>query len=190
MKRKLIVFLMSIVACAALLFAVSACSVTSDYSNVSSAYDGIDEAQKIVKTVQVTQGETLLGSKEETYELVEEGYRYTAKERRLNSIGEGDGNSAYTETVTDSKTVAADDVTFGSFPAESALSGAEYSGDEGDVTMTATLSDLSVLNLTAEDVDGSVSVSVEVGGGRMTSMEFTYRSQNGNSVEIAFVYTY
>lgn len=190
MKRKLIVFLMSIATCAALLFAAVACSVTSDYRAVQSAYGRIDEAQKIVKTVQVMQGETLLNSREETYERAEEGYRYTQKERHLNSIGEGDGINAYTETVSESVILSEEEVSFGAFPSESALSEATYSEEASGFTLHAALSDLSVLNLSAEQVDGAVSVFAEVGDERLVLLEVTYLTQNGNSIRIAFDYTY
>lgn len=191
MKKKLTVFLMGAVLCAALLFAATACSMTDNYSSVRSAYSNVDEAQKIVNTVQVLRGDILLSSREETYERIEEGYRYTEKERRLNEIGQGDGNSAYTDTETEPVTVSAENVSFGEFPADTAFKNAVYTeAGEGNITMEATLADLSVLDLSADMVSGDVSARIEVSGEKFVSMEFSYTSSNSNAVTIAWAYTY
>lgn len=191
MKKKLTVFLTGAVLCAALLFAATACSITSDHSGLRSAYNNVDEALKIVKTVQVLQGDILLSSHEETYEQTEEGYLYTEKERRLNEIGQGDGNSAYTDTETAPVTVSAENVSFGEFPANTAFKNAVFTeAEEGSFTMEATLADLSVLDLSADMVSGDVSASIEVSGEKFVSMEFSYTSSNSNAVTIAWAYTY
>lgn len=185
--KKIGTLLVSILAGIALLFTIAACGTLENYAAVSAAYEGVQEAQTIVKKVEVTQGGTSLNSREERYEKAESGYTVTVTVRSLNEIGQGEG--MYSEEVSGPAAVGADEVSFGALPAETAFTNASYTTAEDDVTMTATLS-ASALGLGSGDVSGSISCVIAVTDGNFTSMQISYTSANGNNVSIVFTYTY
>ena len=147
-------------------------------------------ARTAVKEIEVADGSIVLNSRTETYTRTETGYSPVVATRSLNGIGEGDG--MYTETTSPAQDVAADEVSFGEFPAEDVLTDAVYNGDATNMTVSATLSAAyaAELGLDSGDYSGSISVAMEISDGDFVSMEISYTSSNGNAVTIGFTFTY
>lgn len=191
MKKKILaIFAVVLSVCALTLFAACGDDVLTNYEIVKAAYGDVSDAATAVKEIEVTDGSIVLNSRTETYTRTETGYSLVVATRSLNEIGEGDG--MYTETTSPAQDVAADEVSFGEFPAEDVLTDAVYNGDATNMTVSATLSAAyaAELGLDSGDYSGSISVAMEISDGDFVSMEISYTSSNGNAVTIGFTFTY
>ena len=184
--KKIIALVIGTLACAAMAFALPACG-SSNFDTITEAYESVAEATKVVSTITVERGDSLLNSREESYEKTESGYSLVIRTTVRNEIGSGDG--MFTVTESEPQTVSESDVSFGELPSESSFSDITYTESDGGLTMTATVP-ASVLDLGSEDVTGDIACTIEVSGDNFMSLTMEYSTPDGNIVTIAYIYSY
>lgn len=197
MKKK-IIFMATAAAAIAVLFAAG-CNTnpgttgpnggeqTTEYTKITRAYDGADEAASLEKKITVSSGETVLSWETETYTKAETGYTLVVNSGVLNEIGEGDG--MYAE---DEETTNVSGIKLGAFPKESDFILPVYGDAEDTLTLTAKLSAtyLTSIGFAAGNAEGDVDFEAVVTAGKFVSLDLAYTSSNGNSVTISFDFAY
>lgn len=131
-----------------------------------------------------------MNSVEEIYLLTGDGYTLTKKTISLNAIGEGSG--MYEETTSLPQTIKKDEISFGSLLEVSCYQDINYSRSDNGISMNAKINkeSFSRLNLTADKVQGDITVKISVEDKKFVSMSYEYNSSNGNNVIIAYQYNY
>ena len=180
--KKFIHLILSLLLCAASLVVASACAI-SDFQKVEQAFEKTENVVKAVKEVRVSREQDLLRSVTEEYTLEEETYTVVTSTRVRNPIGAGE---EFTDEVT-TQTVKAEDIRFGSLPAEEALGSIVYSGD---LVLEAKITDPDAIGLTAEDVGGDIFFRAELKDDLLEEAEIQYTAPSGNDVVISLRFTY